>query len=165
MSQLLWSCGVSLVLWPGSVFISCEITVFLRSKRNTEDETALAYLPFFLFPICQAAELFHSGVRMAHFVFFSVVKVIGRGHLPETVEVLKEHPELKVRVGAGVGMLGVCFLTVQESRVMLLGKIDNSLTDSTCCTSSNAPAARASIRSRFCSFLAPPRGTARCRPS
>lgn len=31
------------------------------------------------------------------------LKVIGRGHLPETVEVLEEHTELKVRCGEGGG--------------------------------------------------------------
>lgn len=36
-------------------------------------------------------------------MYNSVLKVIGRGHLPETVEALKEHPELKVRFGDGVG--------------------------------------------------------------
>ena len=34
------------------------------------------------------------------FFFISMVKVIGRGHLPETVEALKEHPELQVRLEA-----------------------------------------------------------------
>lgn len=31
------------------------------------------------------------------------LKVIGRGHLPETVEALEQHPELKVIVTTGEG--------------------------------------------------------------
>lgn len=37
----------------------------------------------------------------SYFVF--VLKVIGRGHLPETVKALKEHPELQVRFGDVLG--------------------------------------------------------------
>lgn len=38
------------------------------------------------------------------------LKVIGRGHLPETIEELEEHPELKVRcdTGAGSRARGLC---------------------------------------------------------
>lgn len=51
---------------------------------------------------------------------FDLLKVIGRGHLPETAEALTEHPELKVRYG----------YIKRDSRVVFLDRSDTVFSQS-----------------------------------